>query len=259
MKVNVLETSIMHASDIVYWLDGTSGANSVESDLQRLDCEMSINFATKPRDLEIVHKKGCMAMWRRSDVTLVSGRAQEADLQYPGGDSYLIEGVVRDKDGLYNPRRFSITAGGASGHTVVMYPSPKGARFGKGGGLIGSLRFQSDNAPAAWALLELEVTVAPNSKMHFKAQADGNGDFRLAMNRLPPLTENVDSYEAELSVRADDTASADAPIDPAELSEMEIGRLEHSGFESEVELEVRPGEVQHIKSHDEDTLIVKPD
>jgi len=83
--------------------------------------------------------------------------------------------------------------------------------------------------------------------------------FRLALSRLPPLPEHVDSYAARLSVQASATATEDEPVDPAELSAMQLGRLDQEDvFAAAIDLSVKPGEVLSVKSSAKDYLAVKP-
>lgn len=257
MKVNILETNVLHASDVVYWLDGSTGTGT--ADMQRVNRALFVEFDSRPNDLHILQKAGQMALWRRPVGTIIEGLASEAERTRPTTSAYALAGIVSDVGGKYNPRKFDLSVGEGAGHVVVMYPTPTGTRFGKAGGLIGSLRFQATGQPVPWALLELKVTTSLSDTMTFHAQADSKGDFLLSMSRLPPLPESVQHYPAELGIHASLTATAEQPVDPEELESMELGELESANFEEDIEFHVKPGEIRLLRSFEQDHMTVQPD
>lgn len=256
-SVNVLETNILHASDVIYWLDGSSAENA--ADMLRLMTPLQVRLSTRPTDLQVVNGTGKTAFLRRPTQPMVAGVAGAADKQFPVTATYPIAGVVADDAGRFVPRRFSIDAGNGVGHGVVVYPSPLGTRFGTAGGLIGTLRFDGSGLPVPWALLTLTVTIAVATTMTFRTQADAKGDFMLSVQRLPPLPEGIDHYDAELSIAALETATADTPIDPADLVAMQLGELDSDdSFSTPIGLNVVPGEIRLIRSSSRDHLAVQP-
>lgn len=255
--VRVLETNILHASDVIFWLDGTSAANS--TDMLRIPEPLELQLTVRPNDLQVVHGAGKTAFLRRPTNEIIDGVASEADKQIPITPTYPIAGIVTDGAGRYIPRRFSIDAGNASGHALVIYPSPQGTRFGPAGGLLGTLRFDATEAVVPWALLTLEVTTALAATLSFRCQANGSGDFLLPLHRLPPLPEGIDSYAANLSIAALASASADTPLDPADLVTMALGELDNDDtFSTPIDLTVVPGEIRLIRSSNRDHLAVQP-
>jgi hypothetical protein len=258
MSIKVLETNVLHASDLIFWLDGTTGTEGAPAQMLRLDRTLSITFDDLPADVAVLHKAGRTALWRRPEGPMVEGMASEAQRARPGAAAYDISGTAEDSSGRYNPRTFELSVGGGSGHSLVMYPTVLGTRLGRAGGLQGSVRRGSDDVPVPWAVLELEVTTSLNHTVTFRAQSDSKGDFLLPMRRLPPLSESDTSYPARLRVRADLAADPTRPLDPAELAEVELGRLDAAGYENPLELSVVPGEVQLLRSHGQLYLAVQP-
>jgi hypothetical protein len=255
--LKVLETNILHASDVIYWVDGTTASS--EDNMLRLLRPLIVKIKTGPSDLQILNAAGKTALWRRSDGIMVDGMADESDKAFPAASPYDLTGTAYDPEGRYNPRTFSISAGAAGGHTLVLLPSPFGASLGKAGGLIGTLRWNGSQDPVPWAILSLEVTTDLGAPLVFRSQADGSGDFKLSMKQLPPLPEGIDHYAAVLTIEALADADADMPIDPDELLSMTLGDLETADtFSTGLDLQVVPGEIRLLRSLNKDYLSVKP-
>ncbi|HED40829.1 MAG TPA: carboxypeptidase regulatory-like domain-containing protein [Chromatiales bacterium] len=255
--LKILETNILHASDVIYWLDGTSAENQV--DMMRLPYAIELSLSVRPTNLQLMHTAGKTALWRRPTESMINGIASEADLAFPVSATYPLAGSVLDLNGRYNPRTFSLTAGNLGRQVVELYPSPYGTRFGVSGGLTGTLRFSTNSNSVPWALLTLEVATGLSGTLTFRAQADAKGDFGLSMTRLPPLPEGVDFYNAELRVAALSTADADTPLDPADLLSMKLGELDNDNtFSNPIGLTVVPGEIKLIRSMNKDHLAVQP-
>lgn len=258
MSVRVLETNILHASDVLYWLDGSTGSGGGDADRIRLERTVEVEILEGPRDLRLIHRPGRTAFLRRPVGPMIEGLADQAQRQRGNPTTYRLRGVVREGDGYFNPRAFDLTLGAGNGQAVTLFPSPLGARLGKGGGLLGNLRFSAE-VPAAWAIIEVQVTTAPGTTLTFQAQADGRGDFVLAMSRLPPLPDNVDDYAGQLGIRASAGADAGTPLDPATLPSVRIESLAAQGqFQPSIGFNVKPGEVLQMKSFDRDYLAVQP-
>lgn len=258
MMARILETNVLHASDIISWLDGTTGQREDGSDMQRVERVLAVVLSERPSDLGTLQKPGVMVLWRRPVTPMVEGEAGEAQLQRPAATPYTLNGVLDDPEGLFNPQRFELTVGGGNGHSLTVYRSLLGTRFGAGGGLVGSARFTDNDKPAAWSLLDLLVTTSPNSTVRFRAQANGAGDFRMSMGRLPPLSENVAHYDAKLTLRANTAADPSQPLNLDTLSPMQLGDLaQDATFHGELPLTVKPGHVTQIKSANREYLAVK--
>jgi len=257
MRIQILETNVLHASAVLYWLDGTSDEDPAK--MLRVPAPLALQLTTRPEDLRIVHRAGKTALLRRPTGGMVVGIASEADRQPPVTDTFTVAGVVSDPAGRFNPRRFSVTAGNASGHTVVVYPSPSGSAIGLGGGLVGTLRFQATGAPAPWSLLKLDVTPAVGPVISFRCQADRAGDFVLPLQRLPTLPEGIEVYQAALSVRALTAATPATPLDPADLTPMRLGSLESDdSFAESIPLQLIPGGVRLLRSSSKEHLAISP-
>lgn len=256
-SLKVLETNILHASDVIFWLDGTTA--ETPADMLRIAQPLTLQLTTRPRDLQVVHSSGKTAFMRRPDNPIVTGSATAAEKQLPVQPTFVVAGIVSDSEGRYIPRRFSIDAGNGVGHGLVVYPTPLGTRISPAGGLIGTLRFNGSNAPVPWALLTLVVTNAVGSTLSFRCQASDNGDFMLPLNRLPPLPEGIDNYSAQFSIEALASAAADAPLDPADLVAMDLGEPdEDDQFTTPIGLTIVPGEIRLIRSANRDHLAVQP-
>jgi len=192
--ITVLETNILHASDILYWLDGSSAESTDQ--MQRVAHPLQLVLSNKPADLQLRHAPGKTALWRKPVTPIINGVANAADKAYVVGPGFPLEGSIIDSTGKFNPRTFSITAGNSGvpvpGQALVLYPTPLGTRFGKAGGLIASLRYASDQTIVPWALLTVAVTVPGVGNQIYRAQTDQRGDVLISLNRLPPLPEGVD-------------------------------------------------------------------
>jgi len=256
-KLKTLETAILHAGDVIFWLDGTSADTT--ADMLRLAVPLDLQLTIRPRDLQIVHGRGKTAFIRRDDGKIIDGIADETDRQRTTTPTFALAGIVSDPTGRHIPRRFAINAGNGIGHGLALYPSPLGTRFGPAGGLLGTLRFSDGTTPVPWALLTIVITTALGAELSFRCQANGKGDFMLSLNRLPPLPKGVDNYSAELSIAASADADPDTPLDPADLTAMNLGDINSDNtFSSPIELTIIPGEIRLIRSSNKDYLAVQP-
>ena len=256
-KVRVLETNILHVNDVVYWLDGSSAEDPLT--MNRVAHPLMVNFTARPRDVTVLHKPGKMAVWRRPTGDMVEGIATEEQKQRPAIPVFDIAGEVRDPRGRFNPALFDVSLGDGDGAAVLLYPTPLGTSLSPLGGVTSTLRFQSNGNPVVWALLELEVTISVAETQVYHAQADRNGDFAIALNRLPPLPESVIEYDAVLRITAIDTALADATPDTTTFVSQEIEAADtENAFSIDFALVVRPGDVRRINSFDKNHLAVQP-
>ena len=166
---------------------------------------------------------------------------------------------MQDPKGLYNPRIFSVTAGAADGHRIVLYPTPLGARLSKAGGLKGTLRWDGTETVVPWAILTLQVTNTLGAPMIFRAQSSDRGDFILPLKRLPPLPEGIDHYDAELTIAAPATDAVSDPMDPGDLSPTLLGSLESADtFTASINMEILFGEIRLLQTLSKRFLSVQP-
>lgn len=256
-RVRVLETNILHVHDVVYWLDGSSAEDPLT--MNRVAHPLTVNFTARPRDVTVLHKPGKMAVWRRPTGDMVEGVATDEQKEGPAISAFDLTGEVSDPRGRFNPALFDVSLGGGDGAAVLLYPTPLGTSLSPLGGVTGTLRFQSSASPVVWALLELEVTLSVVDTQIYRAQADRNGDFAIALNRLPPLPENVSEYDAVLRITAIDTALADSTPDTTTFVSQEIEASDtEDDFSTDFALAVRPREVRRINSFDKNHLAVQP-
>lgn len=265
LAVAIKETPIHHAAGELRWLDGTSAADLSVAAMHRVDRTVQVDFAARPRDLQWLQKPGRTALWRRPASDIVNGESSDAQRMRPAAPLFRIAGEVRDPSGGYNPRTFDLHLGNGGVSGLVMYPSPLGTRFGSGGGLVGAVRFDGgvvpalEGRPAAWALVEVAVTVSDTDLRLFRAQCDGKGEFRLSLWRLPPLPEGTASYVAALRVWASTTSDRDTPIDPDTLVAALMEPVGGGDFVSSFDLDVVPGQRQRVQSDPRTLLTIRPD
>jgi len=255
--LTIFETNLIHASDVIYWVDGTTASDPAR--MERLTTPVVLRLDTRPFDLQLLHTKGKTALWRRSGGRVVDGTATEVDKALPAAAPYGLAGSVYEPEGRYNPRLFNITAGGAGGHRIVLYPSPLGSCFSKAGGLNGTLRWSTTEFPVPWAVLTLVVTTALAVPLVFRTQADQWGDFMLSLKRLPPLPEGIDHYDAVLTLSAPTVGAGAVPVDPADLTAARLGSPDSAGtFADSIALTIVFGEIRLLQTFDRDFLAVQP-
>jgi hypothetical protein len=246
-SVRVLETNILHASDVIYWLDGTSAED--EADMQRIQRPLEVAFTEKPRSIQVLQGAGKTALWRTPEEPMIEGRATEVERARPAQADFVVAGRVRDTSGRFNPRRFERTLGDGTGAVVVLYPSLPGTASAVGGSLFGAVRWADTERALPWALLELVVEVSTNNTLTFRAQANAKGDFKMALTRLPPLPESASEYTADLRILAGDTANAEEPSDPDTFTEVELESTSAGdAFATTLPLTIRAGEIKRINS-----------
>jgi hypothetical protein len=246
-RVRVMETNLLHASDVIYWLDGSS-ANSPAA-MSRIEFPLQITFTEKPKAIQYLHSLGKSAFWQTPTQPMHLGSTTDAERTRPAQAPFDIAGHVYDPRQHFNPATFEVTLGSGNGQGVVLYPSPLGVKAGAGGVLQGRILKAIDGEPLIWGLLSLEVTVGLNETATFVGQTDAKGDFRIALKRLPPLPLNTTEYAASLSVSGDMAASANAPANVSDFVALTVESTTQAGnFSQEVALTVRPGQQQRINS-----------
>lgn len=256
--MTAMETCLWHASDWIAWIDRSGDARPAEQPL--VDIALAVNFTGRPpRDLTVVHKPGRMLLWRRLPRSLrrsVKGEVDSEGRMRPDVPTYPLQGELFDPSGRYLPRRFALDVGTAVGHRIAVYRSPLGVRYQSAGGLYGRVVF-SDGTPAAWAVLELEVTPPLSGALPFVTQADGHGEFRLALNRLPALTKDapVARYAASLTVRASLIVAQAWQKNRKTLSNPDL--LPAVQLMALADLEITPGQIDRLHSDDSEDLLVQ--
>ncbi len=255
MALTVLETSVLHASDFIHWLDGGSAAESHR--MARVEHPLVIELSDSPTDLRWLHRPGRTAFWRTSQSDLFPGRASESERTRPNVSTFPVEGRVVDPRGRFNSRRFMLTLGDGQGHAIVLYPSPAAVRFGHAGGLIGTLR-RSDGEPVRWALLTVSAVTPFGETLVFRAQSNTHGDFLLPTGRLPPLPESIVDYAATLGIAADITQGGDEVADPDALPPVQIADVDSPGlFSDTLAIRLVPGEIRPLRSFGRNHLSVQ--
>jgi len=256
--MNVSETLIHHASDWIDWIDASGGLTN----RPRVADPLQLSLSDAPADLSMISQNGRTRLWRGHQDMLhlsLNGRASAAQLAYPDAPNFALAGEVRDLYRRYNPRLFSITAGNANGHSVELYRTPMGTRFASAGGLRGNVRYE-DDSPASWAILNIEVTPLVGPKLNFRAQADMQGDFVLAMDRLPALAKDVTPrhYSAKLSASALKSASGATIANPDTFVTANIqSPNDVAVFATPIDLTVSPGTVDTLTSKDQPHLVLR--
>jgi hypothetical protein len=261
----ISKTVIHHASDWIDWIDASGSVGPQ----RRINDRLELSVGESPADLQLISRDGRTRVWRAQQEALhlsVAGRASEAQMAYPSAATFSLAGEVRDGQHRYNPRRFSITVGDASGHSVELFRSPFGTRFASAGGLRGNARFE-DGKPASWAVFTIvvttfEVTGQPEltNTVSFRAQADRHGDFVLAMDRLPALNKSgaPQHYKSELTALALASASGSDIADPDGFVPAQIrSPADAANFATPIQLNVSPGTVSTLTSKDQPHLVLR--
>jgi hypothetical protein len=251
-SVKVLETNILHASDVIYWLDGTTAQNPAE--MQRLDNPLSLHITSKPRDAKIINTTGKTAILRKPINDIVIGKATETDKTRPVAPTYSFIGEAWDHDRRFNPIHFDLTLGAGNGENIVVYPSPLGTLMPPAGCLYGALHLDGGNNPLIWALLELTVEINSEVNQVYRAQCDAKGDFRIALTRLPPLPASIEGYEATLQATANTANQVDVAPDTTTYSTVQLQSASANTFGTDYQLIIIPGERFRIRSNGKDYL-----
>jgi hypothetical protein len=254
--VRVLETNLLHASDVIYWLDGSTASNV--ADMTRIGAPLQIAFSDKPRAVKFLHTAGKTAFWQTPTEPMVVGYATEAQRVRPAVPNFAVAGQVADARGRYNPQLFSVTLGAGNGQAVVLYPSPPAVKLVPAGIIQGRIVIEATQQPLSWGLLTLTVTVALGETIIFRGQTDAKGDFVIALTRLPPLPLSVTNYAAVLRIDGDLSAIATKLIKLADLVAIELESTTDAGaFANEIPLAIIPGEIKRIKSLSKNYIAVR--
>lgn len=257
--MEVLETNILHASDVLYWLDGST--HSDPNEMQRIAHPLAVSLVDFPKDLKLVHSAGKTGLLRKPTQDIIDKRATEAQTAFVAGSDFTLSGKIIDPRNFFNARLFSITAGAANGHPMVLYPTPIGSRVTAVGALYTSLRWEASGEPVPWAIATLTVTIPgmPDPQV-YRGQSDHRGELIIPWSRIPPLSTGQTHYSATLSLQALDSATGATPIDPSSLVAVELESLSSATTFSNLltGLHVVPGERLTIRSAAKDHLTVKP-
>lgn len=257
-SVNVLESTILHGSDQVFWLDGSSAENV--SDMRRINGQIRTEITEKPSDLHIREGVGKTVLWRHSIDSFVSGRPTGGEKDFATAGTYTFAGVARAPKGMFLPRIFSLTVGDArpTGHAVVLYPSPVSVRFNSAGGLRMTLARDADDSALPWAIVTVTISIPGLGSQTYRGQADQHGDLLLPFFRLPPLPEGVSDYSASLEVLGRLNTDSEVPADPDTFSSLDVGELNSTSFSQTIGFSVVPGDILTLRSDGRSFLALKP-
>jgi len=289
-KKNIYESLVQHASDLIHWVEG-SGA--MLDDARPLTAGLSNELNTRlidhpskltpqnvsdedrtPQDLKLSHKPGLAVLWRlraKNGLTLSALRKKTDPVEIldrPQEDPYKVSGLVFHEQQQINPREFNLNEVGnfidvsdsaAKGFEVKLYRSPRGTTMGSLGGLFGRMQWSSGE-PASWAIISCEVTLKHTTGTRsYNAQADINGDFRLAFASLPFPKKEGDSrppYACKLSVKALKPASGEDWHQPDDFIPVELKKFDADEFATSIDLNFFAGKTQRLKSTASDAFLV---
>lgn len=257
-QIQVLESTILHASDQIFWLDGSSAADV--SAMRRVARPLQLELSQSPRDLAMREGTGKFVFWRRAGASVSDGVADDSDKAFTTAGTYTLAGTVSDPGGHYLPRRFSVTAGNnpPTGHALTLYPAPVAVRFNRGGGLRLSLGRAADATPLPWAIVTASISVPGLGTQIYRAQADARGELLLPFLRLPPLAEGIDDYSATLTIHGRNDTSADQISNPDDFIAMELGAPDDASFSQSIGFSAVPGELSTLRSDGRTYLAVQP-
>lgn len=287
---SIFETQARHASDLIHWVEGSGPllqesrplANALNNTLEINLLDAPLKLATEnillsdrtPSDLSLTHKPGISILWRlnaQGEHTLISvhDKSNTSDANNrPVEDAYKVSGTIADRHKRINPREFNLVDVGnfidvsdpdAKGYEVKLYRSPSGTQMGSLGGLQGRMQWDTGEV-ASWAIITCEVTLKHTTGTRsYSAQADINGDFRLAFSSLPFPKKEGDSrppYVCVLSVKALKTASEEAWHQPDDFVSAELKKLDVNEFNASIGFDFHAGKTQRLKSLDSDAFLI---
>lgn len=287
---SVFETQARHASDLIHWVEGSGPiledarplANALTHtlDIQLITAPLKLNAESilpadrTPSDLVLTHKPGVTVLWKsraQNDERLISVHDKDntADAYVrPVEDAYKVSGTIVDKQKRINPREFNLSDVGnfidvsdpaAKGHEVKLYRSPLGTQMGSLGGLQGRLQWDTGEV-ASWAIITCKVTLKHTTGTRsYSAQADINGDFRLAFSSLPFPKKEGDSrppYVCQLSVSALKTASEATWHQPDDFVSAELKKLDVDEFNASIGFDFHAGTTQRLRSLASDAFLI---
>ncbi len=254
--VRVLETNLLHASDVIYWLDGASASNIV--DMTRIQHSLELTLTKKPAALKSISTIGKTAFWSTPTTPMVSGTTTDTQRQKPATQDFVVAGSIVDNRGRFNPAAFEFTLGGGNGQTVVLFPAPAGVRVPAGGALQGRVVFANNSMPLIWGLLNLTVTIGLAETLSFQGQTDAKGDFIIALTRLPPLPLSATEYNADLTIKGLASANARQPVKLVDLLALKLeSTTVPADFVTTIPLVIRPGEIKRINSVNKSSIAVQ--
>lgn len=255
-RVRVLETNILHASDVVYWLDASS-ADSL-ADMTRIAYPLDLIITQKPSAIKLFNAAGKTAFWSTPTQPMMEGVTTDIQRQRSLVDPFVIAGIVSDNSGRFNPAAFSLTLGSGNGSAVKLFPTPAAVRVSAGGAIQGHVAFANNNAPLVWGLLTLTVALGLGETIGFQGQTDSKGDFVIALKRLPPLPLSATEFNAVLSIAGVAGATARAPVDLADALALQLESASvQNDFASSIPLAIRPGEIKRITSFNKSFIAVQ--
>lgn len=255
-RVRGLETNILHASDVIYWLDGSSADNL--ADMSRIAHPLDLMITQKPSAIKMFNSAGKTAFWPMPVQAMLDGVTTDIQRQRSLVEPFVIAGIVSDNRGRFNPAAFSLTLGSGNGGAVKLFPAPAAVRVTVGGAILGHVAFANNNAPLAWGLLTLTVNLDLGETVRFQGQTDGKGDFVIALKHLPPLPLSVTEYTAILTLQGLASATASAPVNINDVQPLQLESASvQNDFVSSVALAIRPGESQRITSFNKSFIAVQ--
>ena len=255
-RVRVLETNLLHASDVIYWLDGSSAPAVI--DMARIDHSLELTFTQKPRAIKFLNSTGKTAFWSTPTQPMVAGEASEAQRQRPAVAPFVIAGAVIDRTGRFNPAAFEVILGAGIGQAIILFPAAAAVGLPVAGGARGQVAFADTGAPLAWGLLTLTVALGLGKTVVFQGQTDAKGSFAIAFTRLPPLPDSVTEYSATLTIDGLLGASTNNLVKLADLVVLKLESTStQNDFSTAIPLTIRPGEIKRINSFNKGFIAVQ--
>ncbi len=129
-------------------------------------------------------------------------------------EPYTLVMIISDSQSRFHSQRFTLDVSSQVKYSASLYRSVKGTLLGASGGVYAQLKY-TDQLPAAWAVVTVSIAMANAlPSLVFKAQADANGEFLLAFDRLPMpnLASNDTQYNCSLSIQSDRTLALDSTV-----------------------------------------------
>ncbi len=168
-----------------------------------------------------------------------------------------MSGVVWDVEGRFLARRFSTQLDRGAVFNLGLFPSPARVRFGRDGGLVGSLAL-ADGRALPFAHLIFDVAIVGRGTLMLEAQSDRYGDFAMPLTGMPELPRGATPLRGRLRVRGRAPPPGFDPerlVDPAALlsSAVDVALLAPAtlrnaggGFDPDLSFQFRAGEIQTV-------------
>lgn len=204
-----------------------------------------------------------------AEITQEQLRVTAAELAHGAPLIAHIEGILIDPTRQFNSRWFArdlqaLDMNHLERNAIGLFRHTQAISLGGGGSLRGQLQLETGVA-LPWAILVLRLQLqAPQPKpvIELQTQANQFGEFIVSLADLPALEFDmpIQVYSAQLRIAR--CAIKSGLPDPDDVESLEVLALAPQGENPEfvefISFQIKPGEHQHLYSHEQTALLVKP-